>query len=166
MNHMRMACLTALLTISPSVASAQEPATIVDARINRYCHPPDACVLRGALLWDTTNVAPRYPAVMRDVGIQGEVQVAFMVQPDGSVDAESMVIQHATNRAFAQTVLDAVGRWKFRIESMDRPVTATPTGMTVIFAIAERCPSGLTGPVTSLSAAGEGARLILMACPR
>jgi hypothetical protein len=36
--------------LTPPPGRAAVVAQIADARINRYCHPPDECVLRGALL--------------------------------------------------------------------------------------------------------------------
>lgn len=157
----------ALLAAVPMVVSAQSPDSavrIVDAQINRYCHEPDQCVLRGALLWDTTNVAPRYPEVMRSVGIHGEVELRFMVQPDGTVDGESIVIERATNRAFEQFSLNAARQWKFRIESQDKPITAVPTALTILYALADRCPAGMSGPLTSLASVGQDTRLIVMVC--
>ena len=159
--------LIAVLALPVAAAAQQSDSTtrIVDARINRYCHEPDRCVLRGALLWDSTNVAPRYPEVMRSVGIQGEVRLSFVVQPDGSVEGESVVIDRSTNRAFEQPALGAVRQWKFRMASLDRPAVAVPTTVTIVYAVAERCPVRLPEPLTSLASGAEGARLIVMVCP-
>lgn len=162
MRH--LALLSALLL--PNVAEAQQAtlSPIRDARINRYCHPPDECVLRGALLWDSTNVAPRYPEIMNSVGIQGEARAEFRVQPDGSVDPASIVVSRVTNRAFQQVVVDAVRTWKFRVATPDTPAVPVPTAIDVVFALADQCPAGLTRPITSLDTSDREARLIVMAC--
>jgi TonB family protein len=150
----------------PALAEAQDAAlgTIVDTRINRYCHPPDECVLRGALLWDSANVAPRYPEIMRSVGIQGEARAEFLVRPDGSVDPASVVIPRVTNQAFQQLVIHAIRTWKFRVAASERPGAAIPAAVTIVFALADRCPAGLTAPITSLDTTDRGARLIVMDC--
>lgn len=164
MFKIRWAVLATAIALKPPIAMAQEPVWIVDARINQFCHPPDSCVLRGGLIWDTTNVTPRYPEVMRSVGIDGEVLVTFGIRPDGSVADSSIVITRITNRAFEQSVRDAVRRWKFRIESSDHPTAAIPTAMSVIFALADGCSEGMTRPITSLMVRAAETRLIVMAC--
>lgn len=166
MNIKVVVICSAFLVLLPRGAEAQQRDTtrIVDARINRYCHPPDECVLRGALIWDTTNVAPRYPEIMRSVGIQGDARATFLVRPDGTVDPASIVVSPITNRAFQQMVINAVGTWKFRVAASERPNGPVPTAMDFIFALADHCPAGRSWPITSLDTSDRGARLIVMDC--
>ena len=149
----------------PALASAQQPDTtrIVDARINRYCHPPDECVLRGALIWDSTNVVPFYPHIMRSVGIDGEAKVTFSVLPNGSVDRESVVISGSSNRAFHQPILDAVHSWRFRVETSDQP-RAISTGIDIIFAFVDNCPEGLDRPMSALRTSSGSTQLMSLVC--
>jgi TonB family protein len=59
----------------------------------------------------TRFVAPEYPAELRASGIQGEVHVRFLVQPDGSV-TDAHVAKSAHPR-LDELALAAVSRWKF-----------------------------------------------------
>ena len=59
----------------------------------------------------TRFVPPEYPEELRRSGIQGEVQVRFVVQPDGSV-TDAHVAKSAHPR-LDELALAAVSRWKF-----------------------------------------------------
>jgi TonB family protein len=155
---------TVLAIVSQGLSAQAEPASIVDARINRYCHPPDECVLRGALLWDSTNVMPRYPEIMRSVGIESDGRVEFLVQPDGTVDRESVKVSALSNRAFEQPILDAVRRWRFRVAATDRPTGPIATSLDFSFAIVEGCPEGFDKPLHSLRAQRGPTRMLIVRC--
>jgi TonB family protein len=153
-----------LAIVSQGLSAQAEPASIVDARINRYCHPPDECVLRGALLWDSTNVMPRYPEIMRQVRIESDGRIEFVVQPDGTVDPASIRMSGFTNRGFEQTALDAVRKWRFRVAATDRPTGPIPTSIEMTFALVDGCPAGFDKPMHSLRSHPGPTRLLVTLC--
>ena len=153
---------TLLLPLSVG-AQQSDPSRIIDARINRYCHPPDDCVLRGALLWDSTNVTPRYPEIMRSVGIDGEAALTFRVLPNGTVDPQSITYQHLSNRAFDEPIRAAVRQWKFRVASSDEPKPVT-TGIEIVFAFIDKCRDDLGSPMSAMIANQRSTRLMVLVC--
>jgi len=57
------------------------------------------------------QASPEYPFEMRHQGIDGTVEVEFVVDTDGRVCGARVV--SATNRAFEEPALKAVARWRF-----------------------------------------------------
>ena len=57
------------------------------------------------------QIPPRYPHDMRRSGVDGRVEVRFVVGPDGRVQsAEAIEFSH---RAFAEAAMAAVRKWRF-----------------------------------------------------
>lgn len=56
---------------------------------------------------------PRYPEVMRSVGIEGVVQLRFVVGTNGRVEANSIQVVSSTNKAFEQAAIDAIRLSRF-----------------------------------------------------
>jgi TonB family protein len=157
--------VVATLTVPGSIRAQQSQASaITDARINRYCHPPDACVLRGALLWDSTNVIPPYPELMRSVGIESDADVKFSVRPDGTVDPASIEVSRLTNRAFEQPIHNAVRTWKFRVATSDRVTEPIPTALELMFVLAHDCAESGDRTISALSTRRTPTRLLILAC--
>jgi len=89
----------------PAVAARVEPAPIAMPRLLR-------------------DAAPRYPLAARNRRIEGRVQVAFTIQPDGSVsDVRSVSAQ--PEGLFEQAALAAAARWQF--EATPRRVSGMRT---------------------------------------
>jgi TonB family protein len=66
-------------------------------------------------------LAQAYPPALRDVGVQGTVQVRFRVETDGTVS--SAAVTHSTDPRFNQATLQAVQTMRFRpAEVNGRPV--------------------------------------------
>lgn len=59
------------------------------------------------------NAAPIYPALLRSAGIDGEVDVEFIIDPNGRVRPGSIVIVRADHARFAESVRDALGRSEY-----------------------------------------------------
>jgi len=57
---------------------------------------------------------PAYPQLLRSAGIQGRVDVEFVVDTAGHVEPRSLRVLHSTNRLFDQPALDAAKTWVFR----------------------------------------------------
>ncbi len=68
--------------------------------------------------------APRYPLAARNRRIEGSVQVAFTIQPDGSV-SDVRTISAQPEGLFEQAALAAASRWQF--EATPRRVSTTRT---------------------------------------
>ncbi len=74
-----------------------------------------------------SQIEPVYPYALRREGVEGSVEVAFVVGPDGMVRSAHAV--RSTHREFEEAALRAVLKWKFEPgRSNGRPV---PFRMTV-----------------------------------
>ncbi len=66
---------------------------------------------------------PRYPAMLRQAGIEGTVMLEFVIDREGRVDATSIDVVESTNRAFEGPAIDVVARSLFTPgEAADKPV--------------------------------------------
>jgi len=72
------------------------------------------------------DAAPRYPLAARNRRIEGRVQVAFTIQPDGSV-TDVHAVSAQPEGLFEQAALAAAARWQF--EPTPRRVSTTRTLM-------------------------------------
>ncbi|BDU15237.1 energy transducer TonB [Lysobacter auxotrophicus] len=70
------------------------------------------------------DAAPRYPLAARNRRIEGSVQVAFTIQPDGTV-TDVRTVSAQPEGLFEQAALAAAARWQF--EPTPRRVTITRT---------------------------------------
>ncbi|WP_163559842.1 energy transducer TonB [Halomonas sp. NO4] len=82
-------------TAAPSAAAQQEPVDV------------------GALT-PTNRVPPEYPARAQRRGMEGYVELTFVIRPDGSVDPGSIQVVTARPRnVFDKAARQAVARWQF-----------------------------------------------------
>lgn len=66
---------------------------------------------------------PRYPAMLRQAGVEGSVLLEFVIGTDGSVEGETIKVLQATNRAFEGPAKDVIARSQYRPgEVGDEPV--------------------------------------------
>jgi len=70
------------------------------------------------------DAAPRYPLAARNRRIEGSVQVAFTIQPDGRV-TDARAVSAQPEGLFEQAALAAAARWQF--EATSRRVSTTRT---------------------------------------
>lgn len=62
----------------------------------------------------TVRTAPEYPSRARRRGIEGFVEVAFVIRPDGHVDGNSLkVVRAEPSGTFDRAALKAIARWEF-----------------------------------------------------
>lgn len=72
----------------------------------------------------TSRVNPSYPSRAQRRGMEGFVEVAFMIHRDGSVDASSIRVTNAQpRRVFEDAAREAIAQWQF--EPSDRLRNAT-----------------------------------------
>jgi protein TonB len=65
-------------------------------------------------LQPTSRVNPSYPMRARRRGMEGYVEVSFIIQPDGRVDTDSLrVIDADPANVFDRAVEEAVSQWQF-----------------------------------------------------
>lgn len=65
------------------------------------------------------NLSRNYPPLLRDAGVNGEVQVKFRVNEEGRVDAESIEILSTSHEAFGDATRRVVERMRFRPAKVD-----------------------------------------------
>lgn len=69
------------------------------------------------------QLSRNYPALLRDAGVQGTVQVRFRVNEDGRVDSESITITSSSHEQFNDATIRAVRTLRFRPARVNgRPV--------------------------------------------
>ncbi|MDR5906618.1 TonB family protein [Franzmannia qiaohouensis] len=62
----------------------------------------------------TSRVPPEYPARAQRRGLEGFVELRFVIRPDGSVDPSSVQVTSAQPRnVFDRAAIEAVQRWQF-----------------------------------------------------
>lgn len=65
-------------------------------------------------LQPTSRVNPSYPMRARRRGLEGYVEVSFIIRPDGSVDTDSLrVIDADPANVFDRAVEEAISQWRF-----------------------------------------------------
>lgn len=159
-------CLTAGLLV-PRISTAQSADTtlrIVDQASIPTCRPEDRCgPPRRILAWQADNRLPHYPEVMHVVGIDGEVELSFVVDANGRVADSTITITRITNSAFERTVRDAVTSWHLPLWPEGEPVGTVKTELSINFALLKNCP-GEDVPRYTLIRNTTPARLVVMRC--
>jgi TonB family C-terminal domain len=83
---------------------------------------PRQDVVSAAALERVRYVAPVYPQVARERGVEGWVELMFTVRTDGSV-ADVVVTESEPSGTFDRAAIDALRRWRYRPMEVDgRPV--------------------------------------------
>ncbi|NUO77143.1 MAG: energy transducer TonB [Lysobacter sp.] len=71
-----------------------------------------------------SDSAPRYPLSALNRRIEGSVQIAFVIQPDGSVTAVRL-LSSTPPGVFDEAALAAVSRWRFEAGGERVPTSRT-----------------------------------------
>jgi protein TonB len=79
---------------------------------------------------------PRYPEVMRSIGIEGVVQLRFVVGTNGRVEANSIQVVSSTNKAFEQAAIDVIRQSRFSPAKMRGQPVRQLVQQTVRFSLA------------------------------
>jgi protein TonB len=79
---------------------------------------------------------PRYPEVMRNIGIEGVVQLRFVVGTNGRVEANSIQVVSSTNKAFEQAAIDVIRQSRFSPAKMRGQPVRQLVQQTVRFSLA------------------------------
>lgn len=103
--------LMALVTIA-DVASAQE----------RYVYTRPVAIQTSARVKGVA-LPPEYPGTLKNVRVTGIVLVRFLVEPDGTVNADSIRVVDASHPEFADAVRIALRKRRYQSALQDgRPV--------------------------------------------
>lgn len=129
----------------------------------RWCHPEQPCPPRQGLVWDTANASPRYPEVLRGVGVGGEVVLSFTVGTTGAVNPASVTVVRTSNRAFNDVAITAVHGWRFGADGEQRIPESVPVQLHLIFAHHGVCP---TDDDRQRIGWGAGNQLVVSGCVR
>lgn len=161
---MRLPLIAVLLLLGvPATTRAQEHGGDWSRILrDRPCHPSSPCRVRTGLVWNDSNPIPKYPPVMQDVGISGQVLVQLTVRPDGSVDPASVSLSEVTNRAFEQLTVEAARQWRFRAEGPNPPDTAITTTVRVVYAIPFTCGDQATPGGAAWAPDGKSLQLVII----
>lgn len=124
----RTAPPTAPLPAPPPAAIAATPPSAPEPMAPKEPLPPTPVArtepAQTALPRLLHDAAPRYPLAARNRRIEGSVQVAFTIQPDGSV-TDVRAVSAQPEGLFEQSALAAAARWQF--ETSPRRVSTTRT---------------------------------------
>lgn len=60
-----------------------------------------------------SNAPPVYPEILRSAAIEGEVEIEFVIGPDGAVRAGSLVALRADHRLFLESVREALIGYRY-----------------------------------------------------
>ena len=67
------------------------------------------------------QVAPKYPLVWRSAGLNGKVQLIFIVNEKGR--PEEVQVVEASDAAFGEAAVEAVKQWRYKpVKVADKPV--------------------------------------------
>jgi len=108
-------CLTAGLYAFPRTLSAQET-VYKSGQLTEQPKIADAKQARSAILRS-------YTSQLQEAGLEGEVQVAFIVNADGTVDASSITVVSSPSDGLSKAAEVAVTKLKFQPGQKDgKPV--------------------------------------------
>ncbi|MEJ2830623.1 MULTISPECIES: energy transducer TonB [unclassified Lysobacter] len=112
----------------PAAAASQAPAAEPIAVVPPPAPPPAAPrreePASRALPRLLSDSAPRYPLSALNRRIEGSVQIAFVIQPDGSVSAVRL-LSSTPPGVFDEAALAAVSRWRFEASGQRVPTSRT-----------------------------------------
>lgn len=127
-------------SLSPKAANAEQPGVVTFSA--RQLSPPTSrpTVVAGGLRKPDTklppgvyfeyqvqkavspvlgNRAPRYPDLLRQANIEGEVLAQFIVDENGVADSTSFTVLRSTHDLFTNAVLGALGSFRFNPAELD-----------------------------------------------
>ena len=76
------------------------------------------------------KVQPKYPEVAKEKGVEGTVRLHVIIARDGSVGQIELISGHPL---LAQSALDAVRQWKYRVTYLNGDPVEVDTVVDVIF---------------------------------
>ena len=97
-----------------AASSAQSASDASSQTAAKPSKPKAAPAAQGGSPRPTVRTAPEYPSRARRRGIEGFVEVAFVIRPDGNVDGGSLrVVRAEPSGVFDRAAMKAIARWEF-----------------------------------------------------
>jgi TonB family protein len=121
------------ISVILQIVSEEEPDTVPTVRqvfralVPRYAWPFSYASMPAA------GVDAKYPYTARLAGIEDSVMLAFTVESDGTIAAESIELVSATYRDFVTSVLDALGRTRYHPAHLGDCAVATRMRQRFLF---------------------------------
>jgi len=85
-----------------------------------------------------TRVAPKYPKREAQKGVEGWVDVSFVISPKGIVD-EVIIDASSGREAFEKETLRSVRKWRYEPATLDgKPVEQCHTKVRIVYALEQR----------------------------
>jgi hypothetical protein len=138
--HPCMPGLAQVLAVAlTQTASAQAPVPLSDTSV-----VPWSALSERPRLLDTASAREiRFPPIMRDASVNGEVRLAVIIDRDGVPERGSIRVATSTHDLFTLVARSAVGRWRLSPPVLDgRNVrTVVPVMLTFILATRRSDPS-------------------------
>ncbi len=79
---------------------------------------------------------PRYPATLRQAGVEGTVMIEFVITPKGTVDSSSVAVVQSTNPAFEGPAKDVISRSIYSPGEVNGAPVSTLVSQQIGFSIA------------------------------
>lgn len=117
--------LMAAALLHPAVSEAQE-ATYTQEQVSEQPRIADASQAR-------TAISRSYSTSLQEAGVEGRVEVVFVVNADGSVDASSIQVTSAPAPALGKAAEAAVARIRFRPAQKDGQAVRCHAGLAVVY---------------------------------
>lgn len=120
------ACLLAAGTfLAPAFAAAQD-ATYLPEQVSEQPRIADAGQAR-------TAISRSYAPSLQDAGLEGRVEVTFVVNEDGTVDASTVQVISTPAPALGKAAEAAVTRIRFRPAQKDGKAVRCHAGLAVVY---------------------------------
>jgi TonB family protein len=95
--------------VQPPLAPAKPKPTVVPAGATYFEFQVEQPVTAAV-----GSITPRYPDLLREAGIEGEVLVQFVVRPDGRADVATLKVLKQSHDLFAAAVKNALPTARFK----------------------------------------------------
>ena len=80
-------------------------------------------------------IEPRYPAPLREAGVQGRVVVQFVVDTTGRAEVDGLQVLESAHPQFLESVREALGRYRFTVGEAAGRKVRTRVQMPFAFAL-------------------------------
>ncbi|MFQ3787001.1 energy transducer TonB [Halomonas sp. A29] len=101
-------------TPEPSPSSSAQSAASASGPAAEQAAPAEQGPVDVGEIAPTSRVPPEYPSRAQRRGLEGHVELQFLINPDGSVDRSSIrVVESQPRNVFDSAAEQAVARWQF-----------------------------------------------------
>nr|WP_267955240.1 energy transducer TonB [Halomonas ethanolica] len=98
----------------PAPAPAAAPSAAQEGPVTEQAAPAESGPVDVGEIAPTSRVPPEYPSRAQRRGLEGHVELQFLIRPDGSVDRSSIrVVESQPRNVFDSAAEQAVARWQF-----------------------------------------------------